>query len=645
MTQPAACVPRRLAESAEPTQHLKAQEDAIAQTENDAVGGVVETLLPVEEVAMPNDKPLPRGNDEVKSVKAFASDSWEHYTIAPVTLKKFRRGYGEDAAQVATQIKQLVVTSAEGILLKARLVLDMKLRLNRKEWGVWLKEMLGWFNNEATQYLQIAKAFCDFDPGVFSQIEPFVLLKLRTKRYAPVVLGLREQLALTSQMVQDFIKELLPKQSRKKSSEPISGWKATRSGGGRYYNVLLHSEEVGLSIEQQAATESILPQRVIAEAVALRAQRLDGSVQVSDERLAQLSELQDVVDNARELEREKRQLELELSDRDRLIAELQTKLALGVVPLVVEADGIPWDELTVASDELNEPESLLMAHAPDNTTQPEPTTTSLDDSKEPHSPADSSGLESPCQSLEIAQPGFSLVEQPESALVLSPGDLVEINVTRPNGDKTWNGLRGYIQNLYAPTGKMAVLLQGDYRSKQFKLDELKLVEVVSATPSAVVTPGVEVEQPSLVVEQADLAAVVTPQDAVVTPGVEVEQPSLVELTSDAADNSGVESNRRAIATSKASVQPSAVQGRSPLPDAHQKSKFDRKLQPVEILTKTGEWISGYFLHACIVVANFANTDRQFTLFNADGEMYNFFGQVRPLKSGVALVKYSADDKV
>ena len=59
------------------------------------------------------------------------------------------------------------------------------------------------------------------------------------------------------------------------------------------------------------------------------------------------------------------------------------------------------------------------------------------------------------------------------------GDLVQINVTRGNSDKTWNGLFGYIQKFVASTGKAVVLLQGSNRSKQFFKDELKLVEPVT----------------------------------------------------------------------------------------------------------------------------------------------------------------------
>lgn len=65
------------------------------------------------------------------------------------------------------------------------------------------------------------------------------------------------------------------------------------------------------------------------------------------------------------------------------------------------------------------------------------------------------------------------------------------------------------------------------------------------------------------------------------------------------------------------------------PIAKPKQPSNRRLQPVEILTSAGEWIAGYFVHNCIAVANLVGQERHFTLFNADGEMCRFLGQIRP----------------
>lgn len=123
-----------------------------------------------------------------------------------------------------------------------------------------------------------------------------------------------------------LIRELLPKLSRKKPDSNDQGWKQCHSGGGRYYNVLLHDEETGLSIEQQAEVEGILPQRVIAEAVALRAQHKSVQVQPSENVAAQLEKLQDLVKQAASLDTENKALMHQLQERDLRIAELEAKL-------------------------------------------------------------------------------------------------------------------------------------------------------------------------------------------------------------------------------------------------------------------------------------------------------------------------------
>lgn len=59
---------------------------------------------------------------------------------------------------------------------------------------------------------------------------------------------------------------------------------------------------------------------------------------------------------------------------------------------------------------------------------------------------------------------------------------------------------------------------------------------------------------------------------------------------------------------------------------------NRKLLPVEVLTAAGEWIRGFFIDACVRIADLVGVSGQFTLFNADGTMYAFVGQVRPAPS-------------
>lgn len=83
-----------------------------------------------------------------------------------------------------------------------------------------------------------------------------------------------------------------------------------------------------------------------------------------------------------------------------------------------------------------------------------------------------------------------------------------------------------------------------------------------------------------------------------------------------------------IAASTAFVLPNKPLPSKP-PIAKQMPPSNRRLQPVEVLTSAGAWITGYFVHNCIAVANLVGQERHFTLFNADGEMCRFWGQIRP----------------
>lgn len=68
---------------------------------------------------------------------------------------------------------------------------------------------------------------------------------------------------------------------------------------------------------------------------------------------------------------------------------------------------------------------------------------------------------------------------------------------------------------------------------------------------------------------------------------------------------------------------------STTPTAQQKQPANRRLQPVEILTSAGEWVAGYFVHSCIAVANLIEQERRYTLFDALGQSYRFWGRLRP----------------
>jgi hypothetical protein len=505
-------------------------------------------LEPVDQVLSASD-----GSEQDNSPKVASFIE----AIAPLTfdsavLAGFRIEHREHATATAEKTLAAGQSATETILLMASSIQEMKARLSRKEFGTFVKDLLQWVGEEARKYLDIARAFDGFDLSRLLSLEPFTLLKLRSKRYAPVVAALREQPVITPKVVQDLIRQVLPKQPRKKTESDISGWKRNTRGGGRHYEVLLHDETTGLSIEQQAQAEGILPQKVIAEAVALRAKHKEATLvaQVTELVAHPSSEADDVQEygqsHTKQVEelapREIALFENQLSLDDAIAISLpsesvddqvatqehsvdqhleQQVAAIAVPPEAILAGenrsevewvlNAPIDELEAVissvpvrsayralyllnrfqSSEQERMELLEQrvteyhiaigavdpteAIAPEQTTEHELETIEATDydQKNQASQALEQGLDSD-RSVEKVSDTQNL--GPEQNSVLKGGDLVEIDVTRPNGDKTWNGLFGYVQELKPSTGKAVVLLQGDYRSQQFFNDELKLVE-------------------------------------------------------------------------------------------------------------------------------------------------------------------------
>jgi len=291
MTQTATRVALQPLHKAKLAQHLESQSSArIAQTEDEtAASSVAEVLLPTEEIAIASTKLTQDHEQQPDNTAPFKFDG--------AVLAGFRRGYCQDAASSAEKTRTAGALATQTILEMAERIQSMKTQLNRKEFGVFVKGLLQWVGDKARKYLDIARAFDGFDLSRLVNLEPFTILKLRSKKYAPIIERLLEHRDITPNLVQDLIRELLPKPTRKKASEPISGWKQTRSGGGRYYNLHLHDESTGLSIQQQAENEGILPQEVIAEAVALRAQH-KSAVQ-TDKYCAAQTEEQQMLDGVR----------------------------------------------------------------------------------------------------------------------------------------------------------------------------------------------------------------------------------------------------------------------------------------------------------------------------------------------------------
>lgn len=422
------------------------------------------------------------------SPEAIASHNFDAEVLAG-----FRRGYREHAVSTAERTLAAGVSATETILQMATWIQEMKSRLSRKEFGTFVKELLQWVGGEARKYLDIARAFEGFDLKRLVNLEPFTILKLRSKRYAPVVAKLREQPVITPQVVEDLIRELLPKQSRKKRPDAISGWKQSQSGGTRYYNVILHDEETGLSVEQQAEAEGILPQRVIAEAVAARYKHKSSPVQINEYVAAQLEELSTVVEHARSLDRENRKLMHQLQQQERRIAELEAQLAFRVAPSEVKSNNFQEhaarrffeleieDEVAIASRELNEYlEDQVVASAPEPTTRDELKNIEATDYLKPEQESlhpDPVGEDD--RAKEKEENTLRLKVEPQAIHV---GDRVEIVSSRQGVELV--GQIGAVK--VANTFGCVVEVLG--KTKWFCTDELVLVSIAPPAP-AKATPG------------------------------------------------------------------------------------------------------------------------------------------------------------
>ncbi len=188
-------------------------------------------------------------------------------TPAPDLLQGIRIGWRDLACGTVQSIRSLSQATVEQALEIGLILLRMQKDLKRKEYSTFLS-VLGWASTKARKFINLAKTFAGFELKQLIGIDITTLLSLCDKRYAGVVAQLREVDEITNELVEHLVKD--NRKSSQAKQERLTGWKANRSGGGRRYEVVLHSE-VGLSIEQQAAEENILPQRVIEEAIALRA--------------------------------------------------------------------------------------------------------------------------------------------------------------------------------------------------------------------------------------------------------------------------------------------------------------------------------------------------------------------------------------
>lgn len=474
-------------------------------------------------------------------------------------LESIRIGLREVAFKTAFQVQQLSQETVQKALQMGQQLWRMQRDLKRKEYGAFLS-ILGWASAKARKFINLAKTFDGFEPSQLIQVELTTLLGLCSSRYSSVVAQLREVQDITQELVEQLIKQNRP--ARKPKQDPISGWKQNRVGGTRRYEVILHDEVTGLLIEQQAEAERILPQKVIAEAVALLAQQksadLEGTVseletnpqrgidevqehaQPRTEEVEELArtdsafvenqqsplddqiafpEASEPVDEVTIAQREVEQyleeqasaiavlpegavlagedeteiqwlLNASLDSVEAVIREIPARSAYRALYLLNQFQSGDAKRMELLEQRVTEHHVAVGAVEPGQVTAKEKTWKDETQTRrqETEQATDNSKAESVSECLKLTSEDVQNLE-PEQNNILSEGDLVQINVTRGNNDKTWNGLFGYIQKFVASTGKAVVLLQGDYRSKQFFKDELKLISTVEENSQASVVVG------------------------------------------------------------------------------------------------------------------------------------------------------------
>lgn len=185
----------------------------------------------------------------------------------------------ESSQEVSSDFQSAVNKTVNNFLDSSQILVEQSFRmgqtllrtkadLKRHEYKIFL-EQIGWSSTKANKYAKLAQVFEGFVIGQLRQLELNTLFTLCQKTFEAVVQKLRSLPQITQTQIEQMIKEVRP--PRVPRQEPTSGWKQMPSGGGRYYNLLLHDEETGVLIEEQAQAEGLTQQHIVKEGVRLRA--------------------------------------------------------------------------------------------------------------------------------------------------------------------------------------------------------------------------------------------------------------------------------------------------------------------------------------------------------------------------------------
>lgn len=160
--------------------------------------------------------------------------------------------------------------ATETILRYAFFLADLKKTHSKKEYKQILS--LYGFLGEEKKYLKVAAAFEKFSPDNLAPIEPATIFQLaqNSNKYQPVL----DQLLDLAEISQTAVRELIKKHRTPKGPKPQkpSIWRRTKNGA-RYCQIPpIHEvdETTGTTLQNMIDEEGLLPQQIVAEAIALR---------------------------------------------------------------------------------------------------------------------------------------------------------------------------------------------------------------------------------------------------------------------------------------------------------------------------------------------------------------------------------------
>lgn len=173
--------------------------------------------------------------------------------------------------------------ATETILRYAFFLADLKKTHSKRQYKQILLNY--GFLGEEKKYLKVAAAFEKFSPDNLAPIEPATIFQLaqNSNKYQPVL----DELLDLAEISQTAVRELIKKHRTPKQPKPQkpSIWRRTKNGA-RYCQIPpIHEvdEKTGTTLQKMIDEEGLLPQQIVAEAIALRLAYQQGRIKLVDE--------------------------------------------------------------------------------------------------------------------------------------------------------------------------------------------------------------------------------------------------------------------------------------------------------------------------------------------------------------------------